>query len=93
VPKKFGKIQIALFNTCVEGWKEVQARDVSGASVFSPTVPVISGFLRLFKNVPYKIHKKKNKQSKYLSRQSAVKHSPSAKAKHIFLERLWAQSR
>lgn len=50
--KKFGKIQFALFNTCVKGWKEVLARDVSGASVFLPIVLIISGFLRLLKNMP-----------------------------------------
>lgn len=43
---------IALFNTCVEGWEEMQAGDVSGASVFLPTFPIISGFLRLSKNMP-----------------------------------------
>lgn len=51
VQKKFGKIWIALLNTSVKGWKEVQARDVSGASVVLPMVLNISGFLRLFKNM------------------------------------------
>lgn len=52
MPKNLGKLWIALFNTSMKGWKEVQARDVSGLSVFLSIVLIILGFLRLFKNIP-----------------------------------------